>query len=396
MNPAIFAAMLVAASALGESRWVPIEIVSNKPFAAVRINDAKPERFLLDTGSGAALIAPDLARTLGFQPVSESSGFFGVGNQKSSLTLLKPTARQEMGGAAAEVHLLAFDLSTISSVEGIPVRGTVGREFLGKHVVVIDYEHARLRVLDESFAYSGDGVVLPVTIDRQVFVTARIHRSSGETVEGKFYLDTGTRTGLSLNSPFVKSNHLLDGETAIPLATLGLGLGGESLASVYRVPEIEIGPLHFRDVVATASLDEKGVFADPNVAGIIGGELLRKFTVILDYPHQRVILERTAQSETPFGYDSAGLFLIAEGKALDRITVLRVIPGSPAEQAGLQKGDVILSIDGRRAVPLEHVRQLFRTVGRTYRLRVARGDETLKMSIVTADLFSVPGATRRM
>jgi len=378
--------------------WYPIEIVSNKPLVQVRINDSKPHRFMLDTGSGAALIDPPLARSLGFESASESKGFFGVGNAKSSLTLLKPTGCQEMAGSrVAGVHFLAFDLSLISSVEGVPIRGTVGSEFLQKSVVVIDYANARIRVLDpSSFDYRGEGIVLPVVIDRQIFTTVRIHKRSGEVVEGKFYLDTGTRTALSLNSPFVRDNHLLDGETAIPLATLGVGMGGESLASVYRIQEIEIGPLRLHDVVATASHDEKGVFADPKVAGIIGGELLRKFTVILDYPHQRVILEKTPQSDAPFGYDASGLFLLAAGAKLDRITILRIIAGSPAEAAGLKKDDVIVTIDGKPARKLEQVRQLFRREGQTYALRIRRGGKMVSASMQTEDLLARESDTRRM
>jgi membrane-associated protease RseP (regulator of RpoE activity) len=374
----------------------PFEIVSNKPIVQIRVNGSKAQPLMLDTGSAASLIDPTLAKSLGFQPESQNDGFFGVGSKKSSLTLLKPPACLEMAGAHAEVRLLGFDLSLISSVEGTPVRGTLGGEFLKHFVVVIDYAKKTLRVLDPSFEYHGDGIVLPVTIDRQIFTTARIHKSSGETVEGKFYVDTGTRTALSLNSPFVRDHHLLEGETAIPVATLGVGMGGESLATVYRVRELELGPLHLSGVVATASHDEKGVFADPNVAGIIGGELLRKFTVILDYPHQRVILEKGPQSDTPFGYDASGLFLLAEGTKLDRIKVLRVVDGSPASEAGLQKDDVIETIDGKPAHNLEHVRQLFRSEGQTYALRIRRDGKSVRASIRTEDLLGRAGATKRM
>src|SRR5689334_22155046 len=248
-------------------RTWPMEIISNKPFVSVRINGAKSRRFMLDTGSAAALIDPPLAKSLGFTPLSSSEGNFGVGNKTASVVFLQPAACQGMAGAEAEAHLMAFDLSRVSEVEGVPLSGTVGSEFLSAFVVVIDYTHSTVRVLDRSFDYHGDGVVLPIDVAGQPFVNARLHRRSGEVVEGKFILDTGTRTALSLNSPFVRQNHLLDGETVIPVATLGYGMGGESLASVYRLPEL--GPLHFHDVVVTASQDEKGVFANPNVAGII-------------------------------------------------------------------------------------------------------------------------------
>jgi len=378
-------------------KWYPIEIVSNKPIVQVRINDSKPNPFMLDTGSGPALIDPPLARSLGFQPASESSGFFGVGSAQSSLVLLKPKGCQEMAGASvAGVQFMAYDLSMISKVEGVPIRGTVGSEFLRQSIIVIDYANQRVRVLDPSYEYHGDGIVLPVTIDRQIFTTARIHKSSGEVVEGKFYLDTGTRNAVSLNSPFVRDNHLLEGETAIPLAALGVGMGGESLASVYRIREIEIGSLRLRDVVATASHDEKGVLADPKVAGIIGGELLRKFTVILDVPHQRVILEKGPQSESPFRYDASGLFLLADGPKLDHIKILRVIAGSPAEDAGLAKDDVIVSIDGTPARNLESVRGLLRREQRTYLLRIRRAGKSFTTSIHTEDLFARPSAAHKM
>jgi hypothetical protein len=374
----------------------PVKIVSNKPLVQVRVNGSKPQLLMLDTGSAASLFDPSLAKSLGFQPESQNDGFFGVGNRKSSLTLLKPPACLEMAGAHAEVRLLGFDLSMISAVEGVPIRGTVGGELLKHFVVVIDYAKKTLRVLDPSFEYHGGGVILPVTIDRQIFTTARIHTSSGQTVEGKFYVDTGTRTALSLNSPFVRDNHLLEGETAIPVATLGVGMGGESLATVYRVRELELGPLRFHDVVATASHDEQGVFADPNVAGIIGGELLRKFTLILDYPHQRVILEKSSQSDAPFGYDASGLFLLAEGTKLDRIKVLRVIAGSPADEAGLQKDDVIETIDGKPMHNLESVRQLFRIEGQRYALRIRREGKSVSASVRTEDLLGRASNTKRM
>jgi hypothetical protein len=383
-------------SAPRQARSYPIEIISNKPFVQVRIDGSKPRRFLLDTGSAGALIDPALAKSLGFVPKSTSEGNFGVGNSRSSIAVLEPPACQEMADARTEAHLVAFDLSMISQVEGVPVFGTVGSEFFNAFVVRIDYEHSTVRVLDPSFDYRGNGVVLPIEVAGQIFVNAKLQKRSGETVEGRFILDTGTRTALSLNSPFVREHHLLDGETAIPLATLGVGMGGESLASVYRIRKVELGPLAFHDVVATASHDEKGVFADPKVAGIIGGELLRKFSVIFDYPHRRLIFEKTPQSDSAFGYDASGLFLLAEGAKLNRIKVLRVVAGSPAEEAGLRKDDVILKIDGSAARNLEAVRELFRRPQKTYNLELDRAGKITRATLRTEDLLTRAADTRTM
>lgn len=149
-----------------------------------------------------------------------------------------------------------------------------------------------------------------------------------------------------------------------------------------------MGALHLHDVVVTASHDEKGVFADPNLAGIIGGDVLRKFTVILDYPHKRVILEKTRNSASPFLYDGAGVFLVSGGPKYERIRILRVVPGSPADKAGLLKGDTIETVDGKPATVLDDVRALFLRQGVTYRLRISRDGKTFEKSLTTVDLLA--------
>ena len=371
-------------------KWFPITIASNKPFIDVSVAGSAPQLFLFDTGSNESLIDPSLAARLGFKAAGSTEGNRGVGNTSTTFIQYDAPACEEVAGAAVpDIHFIGFDLSTIASVEGLPVRGTVGGELIHNFVFVIDYEHRRLQALDPAkFDYHGDGVVLPVTVNGQIFTKVRLRKRSGEVVTGTFYVDTGTRTALSLNAPFTRSNHLLDGETVIPEATLGVGIGGESLATVFRISDVEIGGLHFRNVVATASHDEKGVFADPNLAGILGGDLLRKFTVILDYPHKRVILEKTRNSESPFLYDGAGVFLVSGGPKFERIRILRVVPGSPADKAGLLKGDTIEAIDGKPAAVLDDVRALFLRQGVTYRLRISRDGKTFEKSLTTVDLLA--------
>jgi hypothetical protein len=383
---------LACASVFG--KWVPMKIASNKPFIDVRIAGSAPQQFLFDTGSNESLIDPSLAKDLQFKAVQATEGNQGVGNTRTTFIEYDPPVCEEVAGAAVpDIHFIGFDLSTISSVEGLPVRGTVGGELIHNFVFVIDYERHRMQALDPaSFEYHGDGVVLPIAVDGQIFTKVRLRKRSGEVVTGTFYIDTGTRTALSLNAPFTRANHLLDSETVIPEATLGVGAGGESLATVFRISDVEIGSLHLHDVVATASHDEKGVFADPNLGGIIGGDLLRKFTVILDYPHKRVILEKTRNSDTPFLYDAAGVFLMADGPRYDRIRILRVVPGSPAANAGLQKGDTIERVNGKPAA-LDEVRTLFLRPGVAYRLRVSRDGKSFEKTLRTVDLFSSPAAT---
>ena len=95
--------------------------------------------------------------------------------------------------------------------------------------------------------------------------------------------------------------------------------------------------------------------------GSIGADILRKFKVILDYAHDRVILERGAHFGEPLEFDMSGLSLSADA-VKKSLTVDEVYANSPASEAGIQEGDVLTAIDGRAIseFSLSDVRELFR------------------------------------
>jgi serine protease Do len=68
----------------------------------------------------------------------------------------------------------------------------------------------------------------------------------------------------------------------------------------------------------------------------------------------------------------------------DGVLVSEVEPGSPGDKAGLQPGDVIVGVDGRRVSDLEEVRSLLRLfrVGDSVPLRHRRGKAELSASLV--------------
>ena len=51
----------------------------------------------------------------------------------------------------------------------------------------------------------------------------------------------------------------------------------------------------------------------------LGGTVLRRFKVIVDYPRQRVILEPNARLHDPFPADASGLVLTATGEEQDSV-----------------------------------------------------------------------------
>jgi len=70
------------------------------------------------------------------------------------------------------------------------------------------------------------------------------------------------------------------------------------------------------------------------------------------------------------------------------VVVVRVLQNTPAEQAGLRRGDVITAIDGQTISTAEQLQRIVDStqVGQTLKLQVQRGDQSRQVSLKTSSL----------
>ncbi|MDX2242648.1 MAG: PDZ domain-containing protein, partial [Leptolyngbyaceae cyanobacterium bins.302] len=70
------------------------------------------------------------------------------------------------------------------------------------------------------------------------------------------------------------------------------------------------------------------------------------------------------------------------------VVVIRVLQNTPAERAGLRRGDVITEIDGQAVSTAEQLQQVVEKsqVGQTLKLQVQRGVQSRQVSIKTSAL----------
>ncbi len=367
-----------------------IDLISNKPFVTVQLNDSRPLYFVFDAGCPFTLLNTGLARELGFTPAPSDVRVGGFAPAFEPMACVRV-----LGAAIPDIRVGEIELDHVSAVEGVRVDGLVGGEFFSRYVVLIDYPRSSVSVFPASFDYRGDGVIMPLEIDHLAFTEGVIQTRDGRSVRGKFIVDTGVRMPLLLNGPFVDRNDLLAGETAVRGITVGVGAQGETRGDVFRVPGFRMQGLEMDDVIAVASRDTVVLGSDDGLAGIIGGDLLRRYRVWFDYPHHRLILEITPHSDEPYVYDASGMFLLSEGEDFRTIRVHRVAPRSPADLAGILAGDRLVSIDGRFAsrLGLEEARRLLREENRRYRMRLERDGKRVNAGFVTQDLLGSKAAS---
>ena len=150
-----------------------------------------------------------------------------------------------------------------------------------------------------------------------------------------------------------------------------------------RIDAIRIGPYDLQRPLVALSRDTQGTFAMAEVGVNLGGNVLRRFKVIVDYPRQRVILEPNARLHDPFPADASGLVLTATGDDFKTFIVHGVVPKSPADEAGFREEDVITAIDGEPATTyaLWQIQDLFKDANRARRVTITRAGATLTKTI---------------
>ena len=81
----------------------------------------------------------------------------------------------------------------------------------------------------------------------------------------------------------------------------------------------------------------------------------------LDYASERVILEPNNHYRDPFEWDKSGITLVTAESDFHSYQVHSVVASSPAEEAGVCRGDFLVEVDDRQADQwsLEALKKLF-------------------------------------
>jgi hypothetical protein len=303
---------LVAASAASAASKpiavVPFELYHNRVYLPVRVNGSRTYTMILDTGAAETFVSEKVAEELRLARQG-SAQVRGNGEGVAHFPLTKNVNFSVGEAALLEKMIVIYNYDDLEKHEGRAIDGTLGVNFFHKYVVEIDYAARKLSVYDPAtFLYSGAGAVVPLRILNNGTVAlfdAKIVGTDGRAaMEAHLAVDSGTYSALRLFRPFVEK-HALIGEGRGQVASLGFGAGGEFRQVTGRVARLEIGGVKIVNPVADFSTDTRGVTATANYDGTIGGAILRRFTVTLDYSRARMILEPNAEFGTPFEADKS-------------------------------------------------------------------------------------------
>ena len=366
----------------------PIEISNNHVFVKVCAGDA-PLDFILDTGAGASFFDLNHAKTLGLR-IGSAFSVRGAGAGTVAGGRVEGGAVSLVGTGLKQPVSSALDLSNLPSREGHRMDGILGYDFIRRFVVAIDYVKQELRLYDpDNFQYSGPGTTVPVTFfGNHPHINTEVRLADGTAIPARMIVDVGSAASLSLTKPFVDANHLRDRVGPTVRRRGGGGVGGATWTDVGRVDGLRIGNLEIAKPTTTLFGDSAGVFTTPGTwVGNIGGDILRRFTVFLDYKHNRIIFEPHSGTSEVFESDMSGIGFVMDD-SLHTLIIDSVVPDSPAGAAGLVARDTVTAVDGRpaTATELQELRKRLKRDGERVSFTIRHGGETKTVVIVTRRL----------
>lgn len=349
-----------------------------------RINGSRPLSLLLDSGAGTSVIDESLIESLGLSQIGFETAE-GAGGSVDAQRL-QPVEVQIGARVVGRIPFIGLPIKGIEAALGKTVDGILGCEFFEQGVVTIDYAEQVVHLGAPPFQNQATEVIAFQLDDGVPLVRIRMKLSDGRTIEGMFGLDTGAQRGLTFYAPFTDENQLLPFPGTAQTLQSG-GVGGQRGTIMGRLEEACLGRFCILRPLAVASPSAPpGALDSTQRAGLLGYDILQQFTMSLDYARGEAYLTPNAHFGTPIESDMVGIGLqpLPHG-----IAVTRVVPESPAEEAGIKVGDLLVQVNGEAVstLRLEEVESRFRIPGQSLDLKLIRDEIEWMANVVTRRLI---------
>ncbi len=373
-----------------KSDKVKFELANNLIIIPVTVNGVELN-FILDSGVGSTIIfSVDNTSSLELNNATKIY-LNGLGEEGPVEAIQSTNNELKIGKTISPNHkvYLVLDKSiNFSPRMGFPVHGIIGYDFFKDFVLHIHYESKIIKINDAQYykykkckrCYQTD---LSFVSQRKRPMVAAKYKSSKGLIDVDLLLDSGSGSSIWL---FENKEKGIQVEHNSFRDFLGKGFNGEIYGRRTKIEELHIGDFKLEQV--TASFPDSIYIqkvTQKNREGTLGGNVLRRFNLIVDYPNKKITFKKNSFFEKPFNYNMSGVTIqhvgfnevaVSKNKYNERSRVYMgmnklmnkttlemlfnfillpkyeisdVRPESPADIAGLQRGDLIIEVNGKKA-----------------------------------------------
>ncbi|HNG90195.1 MAG TPA: aspartyl protease family protein, partial [Saprospiraceae bacterium] len=329
---------------------LPFEYSNNFIILTLNCNGLLPLKFIFDTGAEHTVISKREITDAMRLTYEREYRMKGSDLKTELIAYLVRRVRFEMPdrivAPALDVLVLQEDYFRFEEYAGVNVHGILAAGAFSKYSIKINYQR-RVMTLYEREGYSPQSAgftPVPVQVLRnKPYLSTVLHIRPEAQAPVKLLVDTGAGLSLLL---FTNTDSLLHPPPNAIASNIGMGLGGFLEGYTGRVQALHLGEFRQNAVITYfQTLDSTQDLAQLNQRnGLIGNVLLDRFQVVFDYIGERMWLKPAKSYHEAYIFDRSGMNIIAAGDNFNVYTINHILPASPAAEAGLQRGDVLLKV----------------------------------------------------
>lgn len=296
-----------------ELATIPFDLVNNRPFIKVMVNGKGPFRFVIDTGASMSVLSDKTAQALGIKPVAKGGNARAIGGSGTFPILYGVLDSIQLG--EARIDTVPIYIRTVHSTEDTPEGersdGYIGLSVLSNYAVTLDYKTQQMIVdrtplREEQLtkpatdaaeakpaepaaapkpenlgALAGLGIEVPIRSTSGGLASAEAHLPTMDRPLN-FIVDTGATISV-ISKAAVKRYDLegmkLKGESFRVIGAAGIEEGAEALG----LSTLTVNNLRKNNsralILDLEAVNETSGFEQH---GVLGGDYLRHFRVVLD------------------------------------------------------------------------------------------------------------------
>ena len=369
------------------------QLINNLIVIPVEVN-GNATSFILDTGVDKTIVF-NIAKndSIGLKNIKRIK-LQGLGDGQPVEALLSKNNAMRIKNFSStneDVYVILSDTFDVSGRMGVTIHGVIGYQIFKDAIVSVNYVTKKITLYNpKTYRYKKcrKCQTFPIQFYRnKPYIDAKVQLDtlSDQQTDVKLLIDTGGSSALWL---FEKSKKEIQTPTNHFRAILGQGLSGTIYGNKSRIKGIDIGTFHIKNPTVSFLDSTSTYYARQFTArnGSIGGNILKRFKLWIDYTNKKITFKKKGSFRGGFEYDMSGMDIVYNGKILVRekdktvasytytssnmstterntislvmsyayrfkpsFRVQHVLLDSPAYHAGVQKNDLIMSVNGNKS-----------------------------------------------